>query len=292
MHKYLKAIGYGELNSEKQLNAILQEAEQIYSHHELVALDPETDYCEYRMECAEGIGLCICGTMDMEENFERQHYFPYFDGSGITTRTDVTLESRIDKEAFAGICEDSKVGISLIFHLQNTVECLLGGNTSSQVLSHVPVRLSGLCNYGMILFPIMKNPEQEKKSKEESRNRSKLLSAARNGDQSAMESLTLDDIDTYTKVSRRLVTEDVFSIVDTYFMPYGIECDRYSILGEIMNIRKTENWQTGEELYIMRLDVNEIRFDICVPAANVVGEPAVGRRFKGNIWLQGRVKFI
>lgn len=289
MHKYLKAIGYGELNSEKQLNVILQEAEQIYSHHELVALDPETDYCEYRVECADGIGICVCGTMDMEENFERQHYFPYFDGSGITTRTDVTLESRIDKEAFAGICEDSKVGISLIFHLQNTVECLLNGSTSSQVLQEVPVRLSGLCNYGMILFPVMKNPEQEKKSREESRNRSMLLSAARNGDQSAMESLTLDDIDTYTKVSRRLVTEDVFTIVDTYFMPYGIECDRYSILGEIINIRKTENWQTGEELYIMQLSVNDMKFDVCVPVRNVVGEPAVGRRFKGNIWLQGRI---
>ena len=113
-----------------------------------------------------------------------------------------------------------------------------------------------------------------------------LLSAARNGDQSAMESLTLDDLDTYTKVSKRLVTEDVFSIVDTYFMPFGIECDSYSIMGEILDIRKTENWQTGEELYIMNLNVNELKFDVCVPRANIVGEPAVGRRFKGNIWLQ------
>ena len=62
-----------------------------------------------------------------------------------------------------------------------------------------------------------------------------LLSAARNGDQEAMESLTLDDIDTYSKVSRRLITEDVFTIVETYFMPYGVECDEYSILGEIIN---------------------------------------------------------
>ena len=57
-----------------------------------------------------------------------------------------------------------------------------------------------------------------------------LLSAARNGDQEAMESLTLDDIDTYSKVSKRLITEDIFTIVETYFMPYGVECDEYSIL--------------------------------------------------------------
>ena len=104
-----------------------------------------------------------------------------------------------------------------------------------------------------------------------------------------MESLTLGDIDLYTEMTRRLVKEDNFTIVDTYFMPYGIECDRYSILGEILKLTKTENWDTGEELYVMQLNVNELKFDICVPVKQVVGEPAVGRRFKGNIWLQGRI---
>ena len=106
-----------------------------------------------------------------------------------------------------------------------------------------------------------------------------------------MESLTLEDIDTYSKVSQRLITEDVFSIVDTYFMPYGIECDRYSILGEILEMHTIQNEDTGEELYVMRLEVNELEFDVCVPIKNVIGEPAVGRRFKGNIWLQGRLNF-
>lgn len=289
MHKYLNAIGYGGLASEKELNQVLRDAENVYSHHELMALDPDIDYCEYCTECADNIGLCICGTADMEEHFERHYYYPYFKGSGVTSYTDVMIERRIDKEAYAGICEDAKLGISLIFHLQNTAECMQMAGGEPQEIKQVSITLSGLCNYGMILLPVMKNPEQEKRRKEESKNRMMLLSAARNGDQSAMESLTLDDLDTYTKVSRRLITEDVFSIVDTYFMPYGIECDSYSILGEILDIRKTENWQTGEELYIMCLNVNEMKFDICVPKANVVGEPAVGRRFKGNIWLQGRI---
>ncbi len=289
MHKYLNAIGYGSLTSEKELNELLKEAENVYSHHELVAFDPDIDYCEYRTECAEDIGLCVCGTSDTEEHFERHYYYPYFKGSGVTSNTDVMIERRIDKEAYAGICEDAKLGISLIFHLQNTSECMRIAGGQTQEIKEISITLSGLCNYGMILLPVMKNPEQEKKRKEESKNRMMLLSAARNGDQSAMESLTLDDLDTYTKVSKRLVTEDVFSIVDTYFMPFGIECDNYSILGEILNIRITENWQTGEELYIMHLNVNELKFDVCVPKANVVGEPAVGRRFKGTIWLQGRI---
>ena len=72
-------------------------------------------------------------------------------------------------------------------------------------------------------------------------NRMLLLSAARTGDPQAIESLTLDDMDTYSKVSKRLISEDVFTIVDTYIMPYGIECDRYSIMGEILEYRLTRN---------------------------------------------------
>lgn len=289
MHKYLNAIGYGELTSEKELNKMLREAENVYSHHELVALDQETDYCEYRTECADGMGICISGTSDMEEHFERYYYYPYFEGSEITSRADIMIEKRLDKEAYAGVCEDAKLGISLIFHLQNTAECMRITDCQPQEIKQGSITLAGLCNYGMILLPVMKSPEQERKRKEESKNRMMLLTAARNGDQSAMESLTLDDLDTYTKVSRRLVTEDVFSIVDTYFMPYGIECDSYSILGEILSIRQTENWQTGKELYIMQLNVNEMKFDVCVPKSNLIGEPAEGRRFKGNIWLQGKI---
>lgn len=291
MHKYLRAIGYGDLTSKKQLNELLKEAENVYIHHELMALDRDIDYCEYRTECAENAGICVCGTVDAEDHFERYFYYPYFKGSGVTSYTDIILERRIDREAYMGIYEDDKVGISLIFYLQNAAECMMIKGFHTEVLYHVSVVLSGLCNAGMVLLPVLKTPEQEKKSEEETNNRRMLLNAARSGDQSAMETLTLDDLDTYTKVSKRLVKEDVFSIVDTYFMPYGIECDRYSILGEILDIRKIENWHTGKELYVMKLNVNEMQFDICVPVENIVGEPAVGRRFKGNIWLQGRIIF-
>ena len=74
-------------------------------------------------------------------------------------------------------------------------------------------------------------------------------------------------------------------------MPYGVECDIYSIMGEILSVKEAENVITKEKLYQLRLDVNELQFDICVPKKEVLGEPEVGRRFKGNIWLQGEINF-
>lgn len=106
-----------------------------------------------------------------------------------------------------------------------------------------------------------------------------------------IETLTFDDMDLYSKVSKRLANEDVFSIVDTYFMPFGAECDIYSIMGEILAVRERINRMTGVRLYQMRLNVNELTFDICVPAESVMGEPEIGRRFKGTIWPQGYINF-
>ena len=141
------------------------------------------------------------------------------------------------------------------------------------------------------MFPVKKSQEQIESVSEASDNRRNLLSAARSGDQTAIETLTLDDIDIYSQVSRRLLHEDVFTIVDTYFMPYGVECDIYSIMGEILDVREIENQITKEKIYQLRLDVNELQFDVCVPINEVLGEPGIGRRFKGTIWLQGEINF-
>ena len=106
-----------------------------------------------------------------------------------------------------------------------------------------------------------------------------------------MESLTIEDIDTYTRISQRIINEDVFSIVDSTFMPCGVECDQYSVIGEILELSKEQNIYTGETIYIMTLDCNNMVFTLGINEKHLLGEPLVGRRFKGQIWLQGNVKF-
>ncbi len=287
----MNAIGFGNINSKRELKNILTQVKTSFTQHDLIAQDEEMDICEYQKEYGAGIGIAMFGDRDIHEEFEKNYYYPFFLGTGITSNADVYIERRMDREAYAGICEDVKVGINLIFHLQNTVELLKEQQKAKSSVKYKSVTLSGLCNGGTILLPVLKDKEQEKKQKEEIHNRMMLVSAARTGDPAAIESLTMDDIDTYSKVSQRLISEDVFSIVDTYIMPYGIECDHYSIMGEILELQRISNDYSKEEIYVMRLDVNELVFDICVPVKKVIGDPAVGRRFKGNMWLQGRINF-
>ena len=291
MHKYLKAIGFTELKKKQEIREILKQTADEFDLQRAVSLDETSEFCELKKQYGDNVGISVYGEMDQDKIFEREYYVPYFEGSGITTYADVLVERRIEKEMYVGICEDVKVGASIIFHIQNAIEYMIEKQLGGLAKKTTSVTLSGLGSSGMILFPISKDEHLEKTRKEEERNRMMLLSAARNGDQEAMESLTLDDIDTYSKVSKRLITEDIFTIVETYFMPYGVECDEYSILGEIIDLRKTQNKVTQETLYIMTLDVNELQFDVCIPEKEVMGVPEVGRRFKGNIWLQGKINF-
>ncbi len=291
MHQYLKAIGFGNLSTKKELRKILNQVEKNFTHQTIISYNKSIDFCEFQKDFGQGIGIALYGEMDENENFDADYYAPYFNGSGITTFSEVIVEKRIDREQYVGICEDPKVGISLIFTLKNGIdyqkECQLGGSSKL----NTSVTFSGLAISGKILLPVQKSQRQIEGVSEASDNRRNLLNAARNGDQSAIETLTLDDIDIYSQVSRRLMYEDVFTIVDTYFMPYGVECDVYSIMGEILDVNEIENLITKEKLYKLRLDVNELQFDVCIPKKEVLGEPEVGRRFKGTIWLQGDVNF-
>lgn len=293
MHQYLKAIGFGKIRTKEGEKQLLSE---VLEHRDRVCILSSAEeefqiYEKFYVNQPEAkIGVGCCG-ISQDLQFEPEYYYPFFTGSGITSYADIMIEKKLDQESYLGICEDAKIGISIIFQLQNAAE-YIGLKEAGRLSGHsTSVTLSGLALSGTILFPVIKDPETTRIQKEEARNRMMLLSAAREGNQDAIESLTLEDIDMYSQVSKRLDHEDVFSIVETYFMPYGLECTLYSIMGEILCIQRVENMATKETLYIMTLDVNELQFDICVPVHELVGEPAIGRRFKGNIWLQGRVNF-
>lgn len=292
MHKYLKSIGFHDVDSEREWNKILLESEENFTGYDRFALEDGVDLCELTKPFGDRIGISSYGLIDeVDEEFRRECYFPYFEGSGISSYADVVVERRSDTHTYVGVSEDIKMGASLIFHLQNGMEYL-----RELQLGHIPksattVTFSGLAVSGKILFPVLKSREQSEQYEEERRNRMMLMSAAREGNHEAIESLTMEDIDIYSEVSKRIKNEDIYSIVDTNFMPYGLECDQYSILGEILDVSMTENRRTGKKIYILSLEMNDLQFDVCVPQETLVGEPAIGRRLKAKIWLQGRINF-
>lgn len=230
------------------------------------------------------------GELDEEENFHLDYYFPYLLGENESSKEECSIQRHTERETYAGMLDEYKVGISLIFYMINSMEYRIRRLEKSAVMAK-SVNLSSFASEGKILLPIQKTTRQIEMAKVASLNRNSLLEAAKHGDEDAMESLTIEDIDLYSKVSRRLVKEDVYSIIESCFMPYGIECDQYSIIGEIKKVSSLVNRFSGEEIYSLVIECNEITFSVGIHKNDLLGEPKVGRRFKGQIWMMGMVNF-
>ena len=291
MHKYLRAIGFSDFKNRQKMKDLIADIVLNGTTRSYTTNQDDILLGEFCKDFGDGIGIAVCGEFDDNDKFIYDYYYPYLRGRGITSEEDVSIERHAAKESYAGICDDIKVGVSIIFYLQNMIPYV-----KAQACKNLPVRgttltLSALSLQGTVMMPIKKDEHQKRRIQKDSRNRTNLIAAARQGDEDAIETLTLEDMDIYTTISKKIHKEDVFSLVDTYFMPYGVECDQYSILGEITDCRMITNTLTGEKVYQLTVYCNELSFDLCINAEDLFGEPQVGRRFKGTIWLQGYINF-
>lgn len=291
MHKYLRAIGFSDYKNRQKMKDLIADIVLNGTTRSYTTNQDDILLGEFCKDFGDGIGIAVCGEFDDNDKFIYDYYYPYLRGTGITSEEDVSIERHAAKESYAGICDDIKVGVSIIFYLQNMIPYV-----KAQACKNLPVRgttltLSALSLQGTVMMPIKKDEHQKRRIQKDSRNRTNLIAAARQGDEDAIETLTLEDMDIYTTISKKIHKEDLFSLVDTYFMPYGVECDQYSILGEITDCHMITNTLTGEKVYQLTVYCNELSFDLCINAEDLFGEPAVGRRFKGTIWLQGFINF-
>lgn len=291
MHRFMRAIGFSEYTDRNKLKELLKDVILTADQRAYTINDEDVMLGEFSKGFAENMGITVCGEFDEEDKFTYEYYYPYLRGRGITSTEDISVERHASRESYAGVCDDIKVGISLIFYLQNRIPYVKAHFCGELPVRGTTLTMSALSVQGSVLLPIEKDEEQKQRIIQDSVNRTNLIAAARKGDEDAIELLTMEDMDMYSTISRKIQKEDVFSIVDTYFMPYGVECDHYSVLGEIMECTRVRNRFTGEEIFLLKICCNELTFDVAINIIDMLGEPKVGRRFKGTIWLQGFINF-
>lgn len=289
MHSFLKTVGFRNLKSRKDVEQLVRLVIEQGAERYMTTVSGKVMFAEILMEVAEHVGIALRGEYDEQGNFHMEHYFPYLKGQNVSSKEVVFISKRVDTDAYTGMCDDYRLGVSLIFYLQNVTDYISFGYPEERK-TH-PITLAALASEGKILLPTLSMKEAPVKEPVETTGRTKLLEAARNGDKEAMEALTIDDIDLYAKISNRLKTEDIYSIVETTFIPYGSESDNYTVLAIIESVSECVNRITGEELYCMDLRCNDLSFPVCICKKDLYGEPKVGRRFRGNIWMQGNVDF-
>ncbi len=291
MQKYLRAIGFREYNTKKKLNGLKKKVKAEYSRREYCPINEEETLISYEKDFGDIMGLAVTEILDKNGYCETDAVFPYVRGLNYLYHENPEFEKLTHSQEYACICDDNNLGIPLIFHVNNIIDYLKKRNGTAKDPFNCAI-LSGLSFSGMVILPIEKDETQIKKERKGNEIRNHMIDEAKAGNMKAIEQLTLEDMDTYTLVSNRSKREDIFTIVTSYFMPYSVECDKYSVLGNIVDVAKKKNSFTDEVVYYISLECNSIQIEFTIAESDILGVPEVGRRFKGYLWLQGEVDYL
>lgn len=291
MHSFLRAIGFSNIKDRLELERLVGIIMEQPSDKKVYNSHNNKIFAEITKMFSKQMGITLRGEYDENGKFYMEHYFPYFKSSYMSTKEETSIIKRVDTDAYTGMSDDVRLGVSLIFYLQNVVDFFMEEKDGKKLDRAFPIYLSALSISGKILLPLDRDEKQEKNNSADVQYRRQLIAEAKKGNQEAIDSLTIDDIDMYAMISRRAKVEDIYSIVESSFTPYGSESDNYTILGTITDLDSLFNEMTGEEIYHLSVSCNDLVFQILINKVDLLGEPQVGRRFKGNVWLQGFVDF-
>ncbi len=236
------------------------------------------------------MSLVLVGSLTADGSLVREQAYPCLDSTYAGSSGYCSIQRHVSTDEYSGMIDDNRIGISLIFRISNTTEYLerLYGGKNVRVKQ---VYISAWSRQAKVLLPVQKTKMQVEMLNLASKERDFLIEQARKGDEDAIESLSLEDMDIYNMANNRLMKEDLYSIVDTCFMPQGIECDIYTVIADILDISTRYNSISNEKVYDLKLSCNDIILHLAVHEKDLLGEPVPGRRIKAKIWLQARVEF-
>ena len=289
MHKYLRAAGFGSITTETDLYDFLRK-EVIREENAVTRIiggDGSVE-TEFILHTGRDVGIAAV-TLKLSDGSELiEYYYPFFSDREFCSEEPCSLERHTGTETYAGLIDEYKLGISLIFYVQFSLAYKKYLRTSAPV-DFRGTAITAFADEGMVLLPVTKAVEADPALMSRRHEEEQLLEAAIQGDPEAIETLTASDINTYNEAASRIQKEDLYSVVEQCLMPSGIECDQYSIVGEIESIESGQNLITGEELWYLSVLCNGVSFKLCIRKEDLLGEPLCGRRIKAAIWLLGNV---
>ncbi len=290
MHSYLRTVGFGGSDCNKNMKYLL---DKIITEDETInkVEKKEQESVEIFKHFSEHMGITFHGEFLTEEEFNCDFYYPFALPMNYMQYDEINIEKNVMNMSFYASCEDTKLGFSLIFFIQNGLDYINFDNNRGISKLAAKVGLVAMSLSGRVLMPIKKEESYDVLSDELYRYRGEVLKEAKKGNQEAIDAMAIDEMNEYNRICKRMVTEDILSIVDTSIMPYGIECDKYQIIGEIKDIVEDKNSISDEEVFELLIGCNDIDITLLINKKDLMGIPKIGRRFKGVVWLQGRIEF-
>ena len=120
MHSYLRAVGFSQIKTRKLLEEIY--VSSLRNLKMITTTGIDTSLIQFEKDFGDKIGLTLLGEYDINGSLSIEHYFPYIKGDVFMEFENISIEKQTDKESYAGVCEDIRLGMTLIFYVQNISE--------------------------------------------------------------------------------------------------------------------------------------------------------------------------
>ena len=61
----------------------------------------------------------VCGEEDMQGSFQMEYYEPYINSNICSSKAECSIEKESARESYDGVCDDCRLGLNLIFSVNN-----------------------------------------------------------------------------------------------------------------------------------------------------------------------------
>ena len=278
MDKYFRAVGFSQLKAGRQLDALIQDSFRTCESKYATGFDSDNVLLDCFKYFGKGIGLGLSGVVKKNKSVSLRKCFPFAESDCRVDAVNVEVEDAENDKLI--MFYDKKTYNQFVVKLQKP-------QSASGAIRSVSV--SALSAKGKILLPFFKDAEQDSFKKKESAQLKKLMRKVCAGDKKAEVKLDECMDGASLAIRGRMLKEDFFSIIETYFEPNDENDFSYDILAEIISSETVVNSATEEKLYKMTIDVAGTRMQLYINHNDLVGLPSAGMRFWGVCALSGSV---
>ena len=74
---------------------------------------------EFKKNYGPNLGLSVCGEFDEKGDYHPDYSYPFVKGRLVSSTDDISFERHAGHESYAGVCDDPRLGVTLIFYLNN-----------------------------------------------------------------------------------------------------------------------------------------------------------------------------
>ncbi len=285
---FLRAIGFSNIENGKKLEKLLNEVIEECDKHSVISLDEKIGLADYLKIFGKGFGIVVKGSLTEEDKLIVENWDIYTENTEKISIINSEAH-KIDNYEVIIECEDKLNGNNIIFSLQNTSE-FIEAEKSEIFIDNVS--LSAFSNSGKIIFPIYKNKDDLIIEQQEEDDFRRLLALSREGDENALQTLELQKSQCEDSLIERLENEDLFSIVESCFIPTDINTCEYRIIGDIIETQNLYNNSTGEEITFLTLDILGTKLNLYINSKDLEGFSQPNMRFYGTCCLLGNISFL